>query len=106
MCAPRLKPPMDLTANSPELARVSRARSARGQGLRRLVTVKRGVMMRSSAWIFIAVVLAVVCADGKEDPIKKIRRIHLASNSAKVLSEITTDTRGCVSLSTSEDPAE
>jgi len=63
-------------------------------------------MMRSSAWIFIAVVLAVVCADGKEDPIKKIRRIHLASNSAKVLSEITTDTPGCVSLSTFQNPAE
>src|SRR5712692_2505677 len=67
--------------------------------------VKRGVMMRSIAWMSMAVVLAVVGADGKEDPIKKIRKIHLASNSAKVVSEIT-DTPGCVSLSESKDPAD
>jgi len=62
-------------------------------------------MMRSGAWMLTAVVLAAVRADGKEDPIKNIRKIHLASNSAKVVSEIT-ETRGCVALSESKDPAE
>ena len=64
-----------------------------------------GLIMRSGPWMLIAVVLAVVGADGKEDPIKKIRTIHLASNSTKLVSEII-DTPGCVSLSESKDPAD
>jgi hypothetical protein len=61
-------------------------------------------MMRPTAWFLMAVVLTGVSANGN-DSIKKIRKIHLASNSAQVVSEIT-GTPGCVSLSESKESAD